>query len=280
MSYHAKVFKVMIASPGDVAEERNVIREVIHEWNIIHSETRKIVLLPVGWDTHSSPELGERPQAIINKQVLETCDVLVGVFWTRIGTNTGIYPSGTVEEIEMHLKLGKPAMLYFSNQPVHPDRIDYQQYSRLKEFKEGCESRGLCETYDDIDEFQNKFSRQLQLKINQDETFIHLSAEEVDSQAKELHVSPAPLSEEARILLKETSLDPNGMILHAQYLSGSELETNGKNFLADQSRRNIATWEAALEELVSSGLLIDKGHNGEVFEITDKGYQVADTIEP
>jgi len=95
MSYKATVFKVMIASPSDVASERNLIREILHEWNVINSDMRKIVLLPIAWETHSSPEMGDRPQAIINKQ-LKDCDLLVGVFWARIGTATGEYPSGTV----------------------------------------------------------------------------------------------------------------------------------------------------------------------------------------
>ncbi|MFH4621427.1 hypothetical protein [Vibrio furnissii] len=58
MSFEAKVFNVMIASPGDVSSERAIIRDVIYEWNAVHSETRNIVLLPVGWETHSSPEMG------------------------------------------------------------------------------------------------------------------------------------------------------------------------------------------------------------------------------
>ena len=32
MAYTATVIPVMIASPGDVAEERQLIREMIHEW--------------------------------------------------------------------------------------------------------------------------------------------------------------------------------------------------------------------------------------------------------
>lgn len=48
MSYEAKVFNVMIASPGDVASERTIIRDVIYEWNAVHSKSRNIVLLPVG----------------------------------------------------------------------------------------------------------------------------------------------------------------------------------------------------------------------------------------
>ena len=111
MPYDAKVFKIMIASPSDVLEERKIIRQVIYEWNDINSESRKLVLLPTGWETNSSPEMGGKPQEIINKQILEKCDVLVGVFWTRIGTETDEFISGTVEEIEKHIHHGKLAML-------------------------------------------------------------------------------------------------------------------------------------------------------------------------
>lgn len=97
MAYNAKVFNVMIASPGDVASERSIIRDVIYEWNAIHSQLRNIVLLPIGWESHSSPEMGDTPQGIINKQVLLKCDLLVGVFWTRLGTKTREFESGTVE---------------------------------------------------------------------------------------------------------------------------------------------------------------------------------------
>lgn len=147
MSYPATVFKVMIASPSDVAAERNIVREVLFEWNTVHADTRQKVLLPVGWETHSVPEMGDRPQALINKQILDGCDLLVGVFWTRIGTATGEFVSGTVEEIEEHIKAQKPTMLYFSNSPVIPDSVDPDQYSGLKAFKVSCQSRGLYESY-------------------------------------------------------------------------------------------------------------------------------------
>jgi hypothetical protein len=72
LPYQATVYKVMIASPSDVAQERRVIREVIHEWNSIHAEDRRIVLMPIGWETHSSPYMGERAQEIINVQLLSS----------------------------------------------------------------------------------------------------------------------------------------------------------------------------------------------------------------
>ncbi len=114
MSYSASTFNVMIASPGDVASERAIVRDVVYEWNAVNAASRKVVLLPVGWETHSSPEMGATAQTIINRQVLSKCDLLVGVFWTRIGTATEHHLSGTVEEIEGHISAGKPAMLYFS----------------------------------------------------------------------------------------------------------------------------------------------------------------------
>jgi len=159
--YQARVFKVMIATPGDVAAVRQVVREAVHRWNALLADDHKVVLLPVGWETHAHPMMGDRPQAVINKQVLKDCDLLVAVFWTRLGSPTGEAASGTVEEIEEHLKAGKPAMIYFSNAPVRPDSIDEGQYRALREFRTYCEARGLIETFESPSELQDKFGRQL-----------------------------------------------------------------------------------------------------------------------
>ena len=136
MAFDAKIFRILIASPGDVGEGRNVIPEIINDWNAINSIISKVVLMPVKWETHSAPLMGDRPQAIINKQLVRDCDVLVGVFWTRIGTNTGVAISGTAEEIEQFVEMKKPVMLYFSQSAIEPDRIDLTQFTTLKTFKE------------------------------------------------------------------------------------------------------------------------------------------------
>jgi hypothetical protein len=185
MSYDARVVKVMIASPGDVSTERQAVREILNEWNSIHSEDRGLVLLPIGWETHSTPAMGDRPQAIINKQILANCDLLVAMFWTRIGSPTGNAVSGTVEEIEEHLRVGKPAMLYFSSALVCPDSVDEEQYRALKEFKQECYKRGLVEAYDSVGEFRDKFSRQLSQTINR--SFPALKGSEFESAEFYLH---------------------------------------------------------------------------------------------
>lgn len=280
MSYLATVYKVLIASPSDVAVERNIIRDVLTEWNIINSDSRKTVLLPVGWETHSTPEMGDRPQTIINKQILKDCDLLVGVFWTRIGTATGEYASGTIEEIEEHIKADKPVMLYFSNAPVHPDSVNQEQFTKLKEFKESCKSRGIYETYDNINDFKEKFSRQLQRKINQDNYFIRESDINNNSTTNTLIPNIPHLSKEAQTLLKEASKDASGTILRLASSSGTIIQTNGRNFVEGNSARERALWEGALDELEREGLIEAPGFKGEAFRITRKGYQVADLLNP
>ena len=135
MSYTATVINVMIASPSDMPQERLIARDVMSEWNTIHANDKRTVLMPTGWETHSVPDTGDRPQAIISGQLLKDADLLVAMFWTRIGSPTGVARSGTVEEIEEHIGAGKPAMIYFSSAPVRPDSIDNDQYSALQAFK-------------------------------------------------------------------------------------------------------------------------------------------------
>ena len=161
MSFSATVYKVMIASPSDVPDEREIIRDVVHEWNAVHAEHHHAILIPAGWETHSSPAMGERPQGIINKQVLADCDLLIAAFWTRLGSPTGKAPSGTVEEIQEHLAAGKPAMLYFSTAPVRLGSVDNEQYKALETFKKECYAKGLIDTYDSLEEFRRKLVRQL-----------------------------------------------------------------------------------------------------------------------
>lgn len=277
MSYIAKTFNVMIASPGDVASERSIARDVVYEWNAVHSNARKIVLLPIGWESHSSPEMGGSPQAIINNQILERCDLMVGVFWTRIGTATDKYASGTVEEIERHIQAGKPSMLYFSSQPVAMDTVDLDQIVKLKAFKESCQGRGLYEGYDSYSDFRTKFYRHLQLKVNEHPLF-ESSDPEIEIKVTESNTKLPSLSPEARILLKEASLDPQGNILYVRYIGGTDIQTNGKNVIPSSERREVAKWEQALKELVNLELVVARGHKGEIFEVSNLGYQIADMI--
>ena len=273
MPYNATVINVMIASPGDVATERNIVRSAIHDWNAVHSADRRVILVPVGWETHSAPEMGDRAQAVINKQVLQNCDLLIAVFWTRLGTPTGKAASGTVEEIEEHLASGKPAMLYFSNAPVRPDSVDDEQYNALREFRASCQKRGLIETYDSLEEFQGKFWRQLA------QTIIREYGNVGTTHAAEI-MSPAQaipqLSDTAKQLLLEAARDTSGTVMCIRVMGGLIVQTNGKQLAQMSDARSEARWKGAIEELLNLGLMEARGHKGEVFGLTNEGYELAD----
>ncbi len=168
MSYNAKVIRIFIASPGDVQKERDLIREVINEWNIINSFKYNTVLMPVGWETDSVASFGVPPQEEINLKLLNSCDLLIGVFWSKLGMPTSNYQSGTVEEIEVHSSQGKEIMLFFSKAAIPQKNYNEEQFKKLKVFKESISSRCLYKEYDDSDKFKDLFVKQLYAKLNED----------------------------------------------------------------------------------------------------------------
>lgn len=266
----------MIASPGDVSEERKIAREIILDWNNIHSFSRKIVLLPVGWELNTFPSMGERPQKIINGQILKDADILIGIFWTRIGTPTGKATSGTVEEIEEHINSGKPAMLYFSNQPVVPSSIDNEQYQAITKLKNDYQTRGLTNDFNSPEDFKIKFQRHLTMLLNKEEYQLVSSVETEDFDSNSS--SKLTLSEAARTMLIECSKDTSGQLMKLAFIGGFTYQTNGQALNEDYEPRTKAKWDAALDDLLSLELVKPVGYKGQIFQITEKGYSMADSL--
>jgi len=57
MSFKAEVYHVLVASPSDLAEERQVAAQAINEWNSQHALAESAVLLMAKWETHAPPDL-------------------------------------------------------------------------------------------------------------------------------------------------------------------------------------------------------------------------------
>ena len=88
-------YRVFIASPGGLEEERKRFRHVLETFTRRHSEPRRVVFQPVGWEETLSG--AGRPQALIN-QDLSDCDYAVFVLHDRWGSPTGSGHSSGVEE--------------------------------------------------------------------------------------------------------------------------------------------------------------------------------------
>lgn len=149
----------MISCPSDVQKELEVVINTIDEINKTVGEENGINIKCLYWKSNSRPDSGDSGQNIINKQLLKKADGVIALFWTKFGTPTAEYGSGTEEEIEKAILQGKNVMLYFSNQPINPDKIDYEQYIRVKEFKKRYS--GLFDEYNSLDDFRERFNRHI-----------------------------------------------------------------------------------------------------------------------
>jgi hypothetical protein len=165
MPTKSKVFRVMIGSPSDLAEEREIATDAVNEWNAQHADAEGAVLLPVKWETHAIPTSGVRPQSAINDQLVDRCDILIGMFWTKLGTATGVAVSGTVEEIDRFVAAGKPAMLYFSQRKTATDQVDPKQAAKLKAFKAATHKRSLVGSFASISELKRVLLRDITRQV-------------------------------------------------------------------------------------------------------------------
>lgn len=143
MTFVATVVRILIASPSDLRDERDRVERTIHRWNALHAAHVGVVLMPVRWETNASAEMGGSAQDLINRQIVDDSDVLIGMFWTRLGTPTTTSVSGTAEELQRFLDADKPAALFKSRKPADLDTVDHDQFAALKSFLHAQRGNGL-----------------------------------------------------------------------------------------------------------------------------------------
>lgn len=139
---------VVIASPGDAAEERATVRDALADWNISRGRREGVSLLPWLWERHVVPRMGDRPQALINSQVVDQADIVVAFFDSKLGSATGVDVSGTAEEINRGIDMGKPVHVYFSEEDL-PRDVDEEQLAALRAFQKELQERGVLGSYSD-----------------------------------------------------------------------------------------------------------------------------------
>ena len=86
------------------------------------------------------------------------------------------------------------------------------------------------------------------------------------------------LSEEAKELLIEAAKDKLGTIRVIRMTGGLAINTNGKGFGEMGNRRSEAKWEQSVRDLLDQGFVEDRKGKGVVFEVTLKGFDVADCL--
>ena len=85
------------------------------------------------------------------------------------------------------------------------------------------------------------------------------------------------LSPEAVAILK-AAVSGDGCIMHLHDLGGGEIIAGGKSMIPNNEARTIALWEGGVEDLQRRRYIKDRGHKGEVFDVTREGYEAADKL--
>lgn len=89
--------------------------------------------------------------------------MVLSVFWTRFGTPTEKYGSGTEEEVERMLSMKKQVFMYFLNKPISPMEFRQEQYKQVQLFMEKYKDKGIYFVVSDEKALASKLKDNLEL---------------------------------------------------------------------------------------------------------------------
>lgn len=168
------LYKVFVASPSDLKEERILLEEIIDELNLSSFNNSEIKIELIKWESHVNPGIGEYPQEVINSDINQDYDVFIGLLWSKFGLQTKKYGSGTEEEFELAYNKYKnnptdlKVMFYFKNASIPFDQIDTDSINSIRKFKSSLGEKGvLYWDYNTNEEFQKLLRIQLTRKIQE-----------------------------------------------------------------------------------------------------------------
>lgn len=101
----------------------------------------------------------------------------------------------------------------------------------------------------------------------------------IHGQNKLPDVKTISISQEAAEILKEAAKNKNGeIIITANLQSGKTINYGNKCHSEAEGRREFSKWEAAIEELIKLKYIEVRGKKGEIFVITNAGYNYLESI--
>jgi len=188
MSTYVQKFKIFMASPDDLYEERKIFGEIIEAINRSRGGAEGFHLEPIIWEKYAYPE-ANNPQSIVNK-LLDDAALVIVVFWNKFGAPTKEFPSGTMEEFskafEKRKITGKPSIKIYFRQPDPPKALLHiKELQKIFEFKESIKDEALYKNYLDVQAFKDIVQEHINAWISIDMKSAHLSPNKVTNAAKE-----------------------------------------------------------------------------------------------
>ena len=150
----ARIVTVFVASPSDVATERQHVAHVAAAINRNTIDERDVLFRVVGWKTDVRPRVHEQgPQGPIDEDLpIEQCDIVVGILWKRFGTPIPEMggESGTAHEIRAAIaasrKSRKPEVVICFNEAPYFTKVaaELKQAVQVADFREEIRGLGAC----------------------------------------------------------------------------------------------------------------------------------------
>ena len=167
-----KQYKIMLSTPGDTDDLRAEAETIIQDWNDDNSDSKNVTLQRLHWKKSVVLTANRPPQRKITDTMVSKADIFVVIFRHRLGTPTGRAISGTVEELDDALNMGKEVLLYFSDEVPPKDWIKNEEARKqvlaVQGYKEHCEKLGRgYYTFDGKDGFGRKFRTHLNKLMNE-----------------------------------------------------------------------------------------------------------------
>jgi hypothetical protein len=166
---------VFIASPMDVAEERDAVQRAVERVDRMLDRPRRVRLQARRWETLTRPGVGLYTQDVVNSQLGEIApyDIFIGIFADRLGTPTPQAASGTIEEFESALRRFREAkrpslMMYVSATPVERSAEHLRSALAVEEFSQRLDREGLLHwRFEDVNQLEHDVVEHLNAEVRE-----------------------------------------------------------------------------------------------------------------
>lgn len=165
---------VFVSSLSDVYEEREILDGVVRDINNTWMDALGIMLKTKKWETNVPSKItNQDPTDIIIEEIGEY-DIHIGIMWSRFGSPTNEYESGTEQEFRTALnyykEYKKPLIkFYFSKREFRLEtQEEIDQFRQVKNFENEIKNMGIIKYYQSIEEFRYMLFMELSICIKEE----------------------------------------------------------------------------------------------------------------
>ena len=241
-------YDLLISCPGDIENEIKIIDDAVSQFNTQFSDALGISIRTKHWRKNSYAQSGGKPQALLNEQFVNDCDAAVAILWTRFGTPTDEYGSGTEEEVEIMLSSGKQVFMYFSDKPLSPSQMKEESYKKVQAFRDKYKDRGIYFTFSSDEEFKTLFFAHLSQYFLSEKRVAEVKGE----RHSELKIVGIDQTQHISDIAPVISFIPNANMTISKYLEKI------RTLYADISARNLEKRIEMPEKIAKYTLALNK----------------------